>query len=214
MATKKQDDKVCFKGDEEKGPLIIKELERLGGVKSKDLSGIGINCYYYINKDKEITFDTFIPKGYTLKSIEDIVRTSEEPLLEVGKWYKGKDISTEDLIYTKFHSLGKGDNPTFLGSEHIYVKNKRLSKPGSPTWCFYLKDMGGLVDISEIQEYLPENHPDKIITKTTETDGLEKSHVEKAPTEKVKPKVVLLKSSKKASLFSKIERIHDKKSKV
>lgn len=165
---KEDDKKVCFNGDKEKGHLIIKELERLGGVNSDSLLGDVISAYYYIDKDKEIMYSSFKPTGYTLKTIEDILTTPEKPFLEVGKWYKAKGISTEDLIYTKFHSLGKGDNPTFLGSEHIYVKNKRLSKPASPTWCFYLKDMEGLVDISEIQEYLPEGHVDKLPVELTE----------------------------------------------
>lgn len=83
----------------------------------------------------------------------------EEPKFEVGKWYRN-DIGE----YSKFYQL---ENTQFLATEHIFKTPRRFEKSSSPIgygWIFRLESNPQLLtDLSEIQEYLPDGHPDKII---------------------------------------------------
>jgi hypothetical protein len=76
----------------------------------------------------------------------------EKPKFEVGKWYK------VETGYKKFHHLK--DN-RFYFSEDIYQSEyKTYSRQD---WCDYIRyEYQLLTDLSEIQQYLPDNHPDKI----------------------------------------------------
>jgi hypothetical protein len=90
---------------------------------------------------------------------------------EVGKWYK---VNNE---YTKFHSLGS--EGVFYGVDHIYNDKYRKSIYDSPTYIFRKVDNPILLtDLSEIQQYLPDGHPDKFINKSETSPLPEKWYLE------------------------------------
>ena len=75
---------------------------------------------------------------------------------EVGKWYKNLSIHSQKNTFGKFLNL-RSNNKEFWMSEYIY-NGKFQSIPG---WLDYSSKTVE-VDIEEIQQYLPEGHPDKI----------------------------------------------------
>jgi len=90
---------------------------------------------------------------------------------EVGKWYK---VNNE---YTKFHSLGS--EGVFYGVDHIYNDKYRKSIYDSPTYIFRKVDNPILLtDLSEIQQYLPDGHPDKFVNKSETSPLPEKWYLE------------------------------------
>ena len=72
-----------------------------------------------------------------------------------GKWYKSK--------HNNYYKFNKIENGCYYFSEQIY--NKIWGEEGGREWVGVV--FLGLLDdestLEEIQEYLPENHPDKII---------------------------------------------------
>lgn len=88
------------------------------------------------------------------KWAEIVSKPEEKPHFEVGKWYK-----SNRNTYGKFLRIGNALSWYFITSERI-------------TNCGYSKDEYGfnndkkwelLTDLSEIQDYLPEGHSDKIV---------------------------------------------------
>jgi SepF-like predicted cell division protein (DUF552 family) len=71
----------------------------------------------------------------------------------VGKWYKS------ERMYTKFTHIS--DINLFYGSEHIY-NNNYVSRTNDFTWVFPFRNDIVEATLEEIQQYLPEEHPDKI----------------------------------------------------
>ena len=106
-----------------------------------------ISCYSDDYCDKQY----WINAGFTLYKASDFLE--EVPKFEEGKWYKVND------KYTKFLILE--NESLILGSEHIYDNEHHMSEIKSGTWVFRLSDNPiVLTDLSEIQQYLPPNHPD------------------------------------------------------
>ena len=135
----------------------IEEFDRI-----KELLGHnqkGSNCFkksdnyiscYSDDYDKK---EWWINKGFTLYKANDFLE--EVPKFEEGKWYKVYN------TYTKFLTLQ--NNSLILGSEHIYDNEHHMSEIKSGTWVFRLSDNPiVLTDLSEIQQFLPEGHVDKI----------------------------------------------------
>ena len=75
---------------------------------------------------------------------------------EVGKWYKNLSIHSQKNTFGKFLNL-RSNNKEFWMSEYIY-NGKFHSTPG---WLDYSSETVE-IDIEEIQQYLPDGHPDKI----------------------------------------------------
>lgn len=92
-------------------------------------------------------------------SYEEAIKDfSKEFQFEVGKWYKSNN---KEYLYTKFSGLS--DNK-FMGTEHIYGNPLEYANTGKfDTWMFKIEENPQiLTNLSEIQQYLPEGHPDKI----------------------------------------------------
>ena len=86
----------------------------------------------------------FIPKEEALK---------EQSKFEVGKWYtNGKK------EYTKLHHVHRDE--LLYGTDFIYSGSYKLG--GGDSWYGTVKDYYLLTDLSEIQQYLPEGHVDKV----------------------------------------------------
>ena len=135
----------------------IEEFDRI-----KELLGHnqkGSNCFTertnYIScfNDGYDNKEWWINKGFTLYKASDFLE--EVPKFEEGKWYKVND------KYTKFLIL---ENESLIfGSEHIYNNKHYISELKTGTWISKLSDNPVLLtDLSEIQQYLPLNHPDLI----------------------------------------------------
>ena len=135
----------------------IEEFDRI-----KELLGHnqkGSNCFTertnYIScfNDSYDNKEWWINKGFTLYKASDFLE--EVPKFEEGKWYKVND------KYTKFLIL---ENESLIfGSEHIYNNKHYISELKTGTWISKLSDNPVLLtDLSEIQQYLPLNHPDLI----------------------------------------------------
>ena len=130
------------------------KIKKLLGHKQK-----GINCFTerwnYIScySDDYSNKEWWINKGFTLYKASDFLE--ELPKFEEGKWYKVND------KYTKFLIL---ENESLIfGSEHIYNNKHYISELKTGTWISKLSDNPVLLtDLSEIQQYLPLNHPDLI----------------------------------------------------
>lgn len=108
-----------------------------------------LDCYgtSEVNDRVEITFEQF--KKYVLK--KDM---KEEVKYEVGKWYKTK--INNKIYYGKFLRIGPRNN--FVASE--FAMN--LNKISSYIYHFEPSYIWEEIPLSEIQQYLPEGHSDKI----------------------------------------------------
>lgn len=96
-----------------------------------------------------IKANTFIPESDICKYNDDGLLISNE--WEVGKWYRlGEWIS-------KFISIKEGYQ--FYG-ERINIQSKFYDNKGWLSLKKYTPEL--ITDLSEIQQYLPEDHPDKI----------------------------------------------------
>lgn len=91
-----------------------------------------------------------------VKNINDVPKKVEEMKFEVGQWYRG-DIG-KSIYYIKPFKLGncaRIDGETIINNtgynSNNYFSNEGLTRILKP-----------LTDLSEIQSYLPEGHPDKI----------------------------------------------------
>ena len=80
----------------------------------------------------------------------------KEVKFEVGKWYKNLSINSQKNTFGKFLDL-RNNNKEFWMSEYIY-NGKFQSAEG---WLDYSSETVE-IDIEEIQQYLPDDHPDKI----------------------------------------------------
>ena len=80
----------------------------------------------------------------------------KEVKFEVGKWYKNLSINSPENTFGKFLDLRNNDKEFWM-SEYIY-KGKFTNAPG---WFDFSSETVE-IDIEEIQQYLPDGHPDKI----------------------------------------------------
>ena len=135
----------------------IEEFDRI-----KELLGHnqkGSNCFTKTNNyiscysDDYANKEWLINKGFTLYKASDFLE--ELPKFEEGKWYKVNDKQTKFLILE--------NESLIFGSEHIYNNKHYISELKTGTWISKLSDNPVLLtDLSEIQQYLPLNHPDLI----------------------------------------------------
>ena len=111
----------------------------------------------------EITFDQF--KKYVLKESES-TQVKEDVKFEVGKWYKH-----ENGYYGKL-MLENRDNkfPVKFPSSEYITQSGEYNTNGT---YFNISSMIPIeVPLSEIQQYLPEDHPDKIKKRTKKVEDL------------------------------------------
>lgn len=138
--------------------------------KEKGYEMIGSSDYYckgyvvYI-KPKDKTWQTAHSNNrkYPFKTLSELgIILNNTPEFEIGKWYKAN--LKEGIFYLK---LLKQEKNKIWASEQISVKTSSFVK--EPTLCFddsvnYETDRYELLaDLSEIQQYLPLGHPDKIV---------------------------------------------------
>lgn len=122
-----------------------------------DPDNVFVDCIH-INGKGTASKKYYEQKSYIIYSASDFLE--EEFKFEVGKWYKINN------NYTKFLILQ--NKSEIFGSEHIYNNEHHMSEIKSGTWVFKLSDNPVLLtDLSEIQQYLPPNHPDLIVKLTS-----------------------------------------------
>lgn len=80
----------------------------------------------------------------------------KQTALIVGQWYKTKAGS-----YVKYSHTRISDG-VFVSSENISYQNNTYSTIPHPYGYASQSDNFTKADISEFEQYLPENHPDKI----------------------------------------------------
>lgn len=92
------------------------------------------------------------------KWAEIVSKPEEKPQFEVGKWYKIFWLWNKEYYYAKFESY---ESNSYTWTEWVRVKDcghfKDCSFTESELGEYYL-----VKDLSEIQPYLPDGHPDKI----------------------------------------------------
>jgi len=148
--------KWCLELTEETRPVVNK----WGKSWCKDWGNLDMNKYVIHpnpttsspNGDglPEITFEQF--KKYVLK-------TPEEVKFEVGKWYK-----INNCWYAKFMVI-HGSGTYWRHSDVITTTGNFCKDPGNLSEDWKSVSMELLTDLSEIQKYLPERHPDKTVEK-------------------------------------------------
>jgi hypothetical protein len=131
------------------------------GISNNNSSYTKLGEYYYLSRHekygKEITFDQF--KKYVLK--EDIEeKVEDKPKFEVGKWYKFFWKWNKTWYYGKFLSE-TDDCISFKYWTEISDKGFSNSQ-SNPSVEKVEVDGISEADLSEIQQYLPANHPDLI----------------------------------------------------
>lgn len=108
-----------------------------------------------------IKANKYIPKEQALKEVE-------KPQFEVGKWYKsncGKGFSSTGYYYLK---VKKNDYYELIGEAILDCGYKEDHSWDAKDTLKQALELGPLTDLSEIQQYLPSNHPDKIVEKPKE----------------------------------------------
>jgi len=120
---------------------------------------IGSKDFVRGNVDKESFTSNF--KEYQELTLEELGIEEEKTEFVVGKWYKYNEHIGKFLDYK---------DGIFRVSEYIY--NKQYYKNTS-NWGYKDEDSKRtlLTDLSEIQEYLPERHPDLIIKEEEDLTG-------------------------------------------
>lgn len=155
---------------EENRDVLSKWIE----IKSIKINQIvGLSLWY--NKDLQKGHnETKITEGknYTLGneiSFEQFLELYPEykeeakPKFEIGKWYK--NLGSDLCHIAKFSGW---DGNTMKASEYIYTKsNIPYCGLASDNFTSDYKNAELLIDLSEIQEYLPDGHPDKILETPT-----------------------------------------------
>jgi hypothetical protein len=116
----------------------------------------GFKDDYYFNGDKLFPFLTDEQfKKWVLKKTIDWI-----PKFEVGKWYKFKS------MYNWYIKLNEISSNSITASEFINIEDGQLKLNG--LWNIeYLDSLKLLTDLSEIQEFLPDGHVDKIAKPNT-----------------------------------------------
>lgn len=121
---------------------------------SSDQYRLKRGCIYYTDKHNPEHWE-LMPEGFNPDSVK------ETPKFEVGKWYKALPEDTKrngDIYYGKFERL---QNSSFVASS--YRVSGEISNLGYTFGRNYI--WKEVTDLSEIQDLLPEGHPDKFPTK-------------------------------------------------
>lgn len=136
-------------GNSEKDPKYGDYFKIITDEKGSNLLRLSDNnsrCYWkgsesILNKDNQ-HFE-LMPEGF--------IPEEEKPQFEVGEWYK-----TQKGTFFKY--LRDSGNCK-VGSEFIHYERKKLEQEEGE----FISDQKFVkIDLSEIQEYLPDGHPDKI----------------------------------------------------
>ena len=128
-------------------------------VKAGKLNAIKISnyckssCCLNLEDKTRATIDYYSGKGYQILSFQEWCdlngyKMETEVKFEVGKWYK-----YSDAVYLKFNNL---EPDYFICSERIVDGIHSIKKSN------YRTSQISECSIEEIQQYLPDNHPDKI----------------------------------------------------
>lgn len=159
----KRPDKFKIKIENNNGKEIIDFLVKKGYINYYNLRNDLGDGNYYSNKNNRIT--TFSSssdyKEYTLEEFKKLF----EPQFEVGKWYKSNigSMNGKFFYYLKVINI----------ISNCHLEGERIKSSGDYEKDSYwdhkhtLKqalELGPLTDLSEIQQYLPDGHPDKIST--------------------------------------------------
>jgi len=107
--------------------------------------------------------DVYTGGVYGVATLEDLksigVLDEELPsIYEVGKWYKFKEITN---LIVKFKSLEIKSNCTSIYGFNFTESIRKDVYSLENNWVA-VSNIPELIDLSEIQQYLPEGHPDKI----------------------------------------------------
>jgi hypothetical protein len=114
-----------------------------------------VDCIH-INRMGTASKEWYEQKGYIVYPASDFLK--ENPQFDEGKWYK--NIGKDDKAYAKCKKFEKN---CFYLSDHISKdKQYRLYTDGSYFSEKNYQNAELLTDLSEIQQYLPEGHVDKI----------------------------------------------------
>ena len=113
---------------------------------------------------EEITFDQF--KKYVLKSESTPVK--EDVKFEVGKWYTYSAEYINHKTYAKYSSNQSVGGRFYY--DEIITENNGFKK--GHNWSVLTCKPVLLTDLSEIQQYLPESHPDKIKKRIKKVEDL------------------------------------------
>lgn len=126
---------------------------------NKPNGDVGTICYIYNNTLRENLngsgkyYGVYYNIGIDCFTDDDLELVTEESKFEVGKWYKYLD------CYIKFKHL---NNNIFVASDDI-LRGSYDGKGGNYGNVIDDEDHYKLLeDLTEIQQYLPEGHPDKI----------------------------------------------------
>lgn len=131
-----------------------KGLTRTYGAISES-DNMFVDCIHINGKGTANEF-WYKKEGYTIYPASDFLE--EEPKFDEGKWYK--NIGKDDKAYAKCKKFEKN---CFYLSDHISKdKQYRLYTDGSYFSEKNYQNAELLTDLSEIQQYLPEGHPDKV----------------------------------------------------
>lgn len=109
------------------------------------------------------TKEYYIQENYQILSFQEWCdlngyKMEKEVKFEVGKWYKNLSIRNQKNTFGKFKRLSGKNNNEFWMSECIYAGKQVEIKE---QWLNYSNETIE-ASIEEIQQYLPEGHPDKI----------------------------------------------------
>lgn len=125
------------------------------------------------------TSEYYISTGYKIISFEDFEKEylGKTPKIEFipGKWYKlstGANSLSTDVEYINYIKYIKHSDRLFHSSEYINIKGSgdmKLRQNGSFSDMLSIES----IDLSEIQQYLPENHPDKIVSNEVDQKDLQ-----------------------------------------
>ena len=99
------------------------------------------------------------------KQFADNYYTKTTSNFKVGSWYKYNG------FYFKYSKTN--DENIFIASEYIYTKDNTFRDKLTNFTCGYANDPKELVtDLSEIQEFLPDGHPDKFVKSMKISTGI------------------------------------------
>lgn len=105
----------------------------------------------------------------TDEMLEDVEEYKKEDVkFEVGKWYKYSAEYINHKTYAKYSSNQSVSGRFYY--DEIITENNGFKK--GHNWSILTCNPVLLTDLSEIQQYLPENHPDKIKRKTKKVEDL------------------------------------------
>lgn len=114
----------------------------------KETNGKLYSCTYALKEGYLDVYFELMPEGF---EPEDLIFTQFSNLV-VGKWYKAKSHD----YYGKF--LESSTHYKFISSCYIMENSFYNGRYGFEPWYIWEE-----VDINEIQKFLPDGHPDKII---------------------------------------------------